>query len=533
MASHHYVKNSSYWTDTVSMPRFSSLNQDIDVDVCVIGGGIAGISTAYLLIKEGKRVCLLESYELCSGQTSRTTAHFSTALDDRYFTLEKYHGRDGARLAADSHFKASKKVRDIIDEENIECDSEMLDGYLFSAGDPRDSILEIELEAAHRIGLLDVTYLDQSPLDFFNSGPCLLFPNQMKLNPLKYLKGLVYSYVKAGGHIFTQTPVVKVKGGDDAFVGTKSGFKIRCQSIVVATNSPINDLVVIHTKQAAYRSYVMGYKIPKDSIKNALYWDTLEQYHYISVEKMNELYDVLIVGGEDHKTGQVENTDSHFENLDFWIRHRFPMVLELAYKWSGQVMEPVDGLAFLGRNPMDEKNVFVITGDSGNGMTHCTIGAILVTDQIMNRKNPWEALYDPGRISFRSATNFLKENTNVAAQYTEWLELKASPDFDAFDVIEGVVYRQGLKLLGAYKNDEDEIKFISVACSHLGGVVHWNNVEKSWDCPCHGSRFDSSGKVIEGPALSDLEQVELSNDRIEYIPLNHQKQKDLFSVSLH
>lgn len=526
MSSHQSVKNSSIWNETESMIQFSPLEQDIKVDVCVVGGGIAGITTAYLLMKEGKKVCILESSELCSGQTSRTTAHFVTALDDRYFNLEKYHGADGAYLAAESHTRAAVKARAIIELEDIDCEMKMLDGYLFAADDPRKNVLEEELRAAHRAGLTNVNLLDRSPLNSFNAGPCLRFPNQMKLHPLKYLKGVAQAFTKGGGKIYTHTHVVGVQGGEEAQVKTKNGFLVHCKSIVMATNTPINDLVVIHTKQAAYRSYVMGFKIPKDSIKDALYWDTLESYHYIRIEATNENHDVLIVGGADHKTGQDDHTDTHFDILQKWVLDRFPMAQELTYKWSGQVMEPVDGLAFLGRNPMDDDNVYVITGDSGNGMTHSTIGAILVTDQIMMRKNPWEDLYNPSRISFRSASHFLKENANVVAQYTEWVEAKASPDFDSLRLKEGLVYRHGLKILAAYKNEIGEIKFISAACPHLGGVVHWNNAEKSWDCPCHGSRFDAYGKVIEGPAISDLEKVEFKHEELDPMPFEILNKKE-------
>lgn len=518
MTSHLSVMNSSIWNATETMPHYPTLNQDIEVDVCVVGGGIAGITTAYLLMREGSRVCLLESSELCSGQTSRTTAHFVTALDDRYFDLEKYHGLEGSRLAAESHAGAADKVRAIIHREKIECEKELLNGYLFAAGDEREDVLEEELKAAHRAGLSDVVLLENSPLVSFDAGPCLRFSNQMKLHPLKYLKGVVQAFTKGGGLVYTNTHVMDIKGGVEARVKTKKGLTVKCGAIVMATNTPVNDRVVIHTKQAPYRSYVMGFKIPKNSVRNALYWDTLNPYHYIRVETLNETQDVLIVGGADHKTGQDENANLHFEILEKWTKERFPMAKKLAYKWSGQVMEPVDGLAYLGRNPMDKDNVYIITGDSGNGMTHCTIGAMLITDQIMGRKNPYEELYNPGRISMRSAANYLKENTNVMAQYSEWLEEKPTPNLDALLEGEGIVYRDGLKMVAAHQTESGEIKYISAACPHLGGVVRWNNAEKSWDCPCHGSRFTASGKVIEGPALSDLEELDYEHERFLMIP---------------
>jgi glycine/D-amino acid oxidase-like deaminating enzyme/nitrite reductase/ring-hydroxylating ferredoxin subunit len=520
------VKNSSLWNETETMLHFAPLDQDTEVDVCVVGGGIAGLTTAYLLTREGKRVCVLESAELCSGQTSRTTAHFSTALDDRYFNLEKYHGTDGAKLAFESHSEAIHKVKEIIKYEGIDCELEVLDGYLFSADDPRLDVLDLELNAAHRAGLIDVEHLNFSPLNSFDAGPCLHFSNQMKLHPLKYLNALSQIIIKAGGQIYTHTHVVGIEGGERAEVKTKIGHTVRCQAIVMATNSPINDRVVIHTKQAAYRSYVLGFKIPKESVKNALYWDTLESYHYIRVEPKSETHDVLIVGGADHKTGQDDNTETHFETLENWVRIRFPMAQDLTYKWSGQVMEPVDGLAYLGRNPMDKENVYVITGDSGNGMTHCTIGAMLVTDLILKRKNPWTDLYSPNRISLKSMPRYVKENANVMAQYTEWMAAKSTPDFDSLLSEEGVVFRDGLKMVAAYKNDLGEIKFVSAACPHLGGIVHWNKVEKSWDCPCHGSRFKATGEVIEGPAVSDLEIVDFKLIPLKAIPLKELENRE-------
>ncbi len=514
------LKNTSLWHQTQTMPHFSTMTEDIAVDVCVVGGGIAGLTTAYLLIKEGKKVCVLENAELCSGQTGRTTAHFSTALDDRYFNLEKYHEIEGARLAAESHRKAIDLVKAIIEKEQIKCDMEILDGYLFAADDERNNVLRMELKACHRAGLDDVELLDRSPLTSFYSGPCLRFPNQMKLHPLKYLKAVTEAIIRAGGQIYTHTHVMSAQGGEKTEVKTKSGFTVTCHSIVMATNTPINDRVVIHTKQAAYRSYVLGFMIPKDSIQNALYWDTLDPYHYLRIDKSSDTEDMLIVGGSDHKTGQTDNAEEHFKTLETWARNRFPMAQHIAYQWSGQVMEPIDGLAFLGRNPMDEDNVYVITGDSGNGMTHCTIGAMLISDLIMGRLNPWTDLYGPNRISLRAAPDFIKENANVMAQYSEWLATKDTPDFDQLAADEGIVLRHGLKIVAAYKNEVGEIKFISAACPHLGGVVHWNNVEKSWDCPCHGSRFNAYGKVIEGPAVTDLEKVEFPMLRLDPIPLD-------------
>ncbi len=514
MSSLHPNETLCSWFDPEKMPSFSPLARDLKTDVCVIGGGIAGLTTAYLLMKQGKKVALLEDFELASGQTGKTTAHFSNALDDRYFDIEKYHGLKGAQLAAESHTAAIAQVENIVRQENIDCDFEYLDGFLVRAHEEEnDTILSREFHAATRAGL-QVDFLDGCPIDSLNTCSCLRFPRQMQLHPIKYLQRLAEILAQNGVEIFTHTRAVHVEGGlPAAQVQTKNKFTVTCEAVVVATNSPFNDLFAIHTKQAPYRTYVIGVTVPQGSVPKGLYWDTLDPYHFVRLQKIPNVEgetkrDLLIVGGEDHKTGQDDDPKPRFDKLEEWTRKCFPMAQEVLYRWSGQVMEPVDGMAFLGRNPFDTNNVYVITGDSGNGMTHATIGAMLITDQIMGAPNEWAALYEPSRVSLRATSEFLKENANVAAQYGDWFAEKSDEDLMLLEAGEGKVIRDGLRMLAAYKNESGRIEYLSAACPHLAGVVHWNPVEKSWDCPCHGSRFDCNGRVIEGPAFKDLEKVQ-------------------------
>ena len=501
----HHGESLSIWNDTFSMPTFNSLNKDITTDVCVIGGGIAGLTTAYLLMKEGRKVCLLEAYELASGQSGRTTAHFSNALDDRFFNLERFHGEEGLRLIINSHSEAIRKVMSIVKHEGINCEMKEVSGYLFSLDDEHTDTLAREYEAAYKGGLVNVEPLEESPFFNVKIGKCLHFPKQMQLHPVKYLNGLAKKIIEGGGQIFTNTQVTEVSGGKDAFVKTDGKQTVFCQSIVVATNTPINDRFAIHTKQASYRTYVVGFKIPKETFPDILLWDTLDPYHYIRVEHLKD-FDVLIVGGEDHKTGQESDPKAHYSLLEEWTRSHFPYVEEVLYRWSGQVLEPVDGPAYLGRNPMDDDNVYIITGDSGNGMTHGTIGAMLITDQIMQRENIWEKVYSPSRISIRATTEYLKENLNTAAQYIEWLDPMFESNLQDLASGEGMIFRKSGKMMAAYKNEDGVIEYMSAVCPHLAGIVAWNTAEKSWDCPCHGSRFDCHGAVIQGPAISGLKQ---------------------------
>lgn len=519
MKSPHDGETLSIWMSTVEMPFFRELQEDVEADVCVVGGGMGGLTTAYLLAKEGKNVCVLEDSVIGGGQTGKTTAQMVTALDRRYSELRKYHGDEGIRLAASSHREALRRIEDIVRTENIDCDLQRVNGYLFLSPDSDRHLLDDELEAAHTAGLEDVRFTEGFTFGDFQTGTCLCFPDQVQIHPLKYLRGLAERLTDMGVRIFTKSHAMAIKGGPDAFVQTEKGFSVNAKSVVVATNSPINNLFAIHTKQSPYRSYVVGYLIPKGSIPQGLFWDTAEPFHYVRVAAESDTHDALLVGGEDHKTGQNPDPRSCFTRLEKWTEERFPVQQRPFYRWSGQVMESIDGLAYLGRNPADDDNVYVITGDSGNGMTHCVIGAMLITDQIMGRNNPWEELYGPSRMHLRAAGNFLSENANVARQYLDWFRGDSPDSIEDIPAGEGRVIGQGLRKMAVYRNPKQELEFYSAICPHLGGVVHWNTVEKSWDCPCHGSRFDCHGKVIEGPALSSLSEISDEREAPAMTPL--------------
>jgi len=497
-------KTISAWYAGVEMPQFSPLAQDLSTDICVVGAGIAGMTTAYLLAREGRRVVLLEDGTIGGGETGRTTAHFVNALDDRYYELERMHGTEGIRLAAQSHTAAIHRVQSIVEGERIDCDLLRLDGYLYEPRDGDQNSLEREKEACARAGL-EVELVSRAPAPF-DTGQALKFPNQAQLHPLKYLRGLAESLKQRGVQIFTGTHALEIKDGTPCTVTTKGGAKVAAQAVVVATNTPVNDRLVIHSKQMAYRTYVIGVEVPRDSIVPILLWDDDMPYHYVrlmrSLDQQNAS-DLLIVGGEDHKTGQPEDLAAPFGRLERWTRERYSMAGEVKFRWSGQVMEPYDGLAYIGRNP-GEKNVYLITGDSGNGMTHGTLGAMLVADLIAERANPWETLYDPSRKTLSASKEYAAENLNVAAQYRDYLKRGDVRSTDEIRNGQAGVVRRGIKLIAAYRDESGKLHERSAVCPHLGCVVRWNSVEKSWDCPCHGSRFNGFGKVLNGPSLGDL-----------------------------
>jgi glycine/D-amino acid oxidase-like deaminating enzyme/nitrite reductase/ring-hydroxylating ferredoxin subunit len=506
----HAERSTSAWVATADLPQYQPLTQDARADVCVIGAGIAGLSTAYLLTRAGKSVVVLDGGPLACGQTQRTTAHLSNAIDDRFIEVEKVHGEEGIRLAASSHSAAIDLIEGICAEEGIACDFIRVDGYLFvPPGHPTD-ILNQEKDAARRAGLTDVEMVARAPLPF-NTGRCLRFPRQGQFHPLKYLAGLARGLQARGGRIHTGTRVKRVEGGPDARIATEAGVIVAAGAVVVATNTPIDDLVLMHTKQAPYLTYAIAAPVPCGSVARGLYWDTLDNYHTIRLQPLSECSDLLIVGGEDHKEGQADDQAARWDRLERWARERFPMLERVSYRWSGMVMETTDGLAFIGRNPGDHDNVYIATGDSGMGMTHGTIAGMLLTDLILGRANPWARLYDPSRKPFRgkAGRNFVAENFNVAIEYAaDWLGPGEASSVEQIRPDSGAVLRRGLTRVAVYRDLEGVTHACSAVCTHLGCIVHWNDAEKTWDCPCHGSRFDSRGHVVNGPALTDLPRVE-------------------------
>lgn len=403
---------SSWFFDVTHPLKFDKMTQNISVDVAIVGGGIAGITTAYLLSRSGKSVALLEDGYIGSGETGRTTAHITHALDDRYYNIEKKHGTNSARLAAESHTKAIDSIANTVREEKIDCAFNRLNGYLFL--DPTDKKLSLdkELEALRNAGISTANIQYESPLESTDISPCICFQNQAQFQPILYLMGLAkIMSTRNEVKIFTETHAQDISNkNSENIIKTDSGYNVTAQNIVLATNAPIVDnFSKIYDKQIAYRTYVVAAEVKKNSIPLALYWDTGNQklkdhvkpYHYVRVQQTeNEKNDLLIVGGEDHKTGSTNDKNdfvTKFEKLETWMRKIFSVKGSVVYSWSGQVLEPLDGLAFIGPNPGNEKNVYIATGDSGNGMTHGTIAGIILHDLILGKNNEWAELYNPNR----------------------------------------------------------------------------------------------------------------------------------------
>lgn len=490
----------SAWLADAEPPGFPALSRDEKADVCIIGGGIAGLTAAYMLLQEGRCVVVLEDGEIASGMTRMTTAHLSSALDDRYRELERLRGAAVVRMAAESHGEAIARIQAIARAEGIECDFRRVDGFLFAHdGDGRR--LGPELAAARRAGL-KAERLERAPLSAFDTGPCLVFPGQGQFHPLKYMAGLARAVAAYGGRIYAHTRADSVRDGKPARVQA-GRHTVTAASVIVATNIPVTNRVALHLKQAAYMTYAIGMAVAHGSVPAALYWDDADPYHYVRIQP-GEDGDLLIVGGEDHRTGQnpLPSGRQH-DRLEAWTRARFRVDGPVRYRWGGQVVETPDGLAHIGRNPGAE-NVYVATGDSGMGITHGTIAGMLLTDLICGRANRWEPAYDPSRRHAGSLLKFLPETLKSTVPMTDWITPGAGTTEGKVGPSSGAVLRRGLSKSAVYRDASGTLHEFSAVCPHLGCLVRWNATLKTFDCPCHGSRFDGMGRVINGPANEDL-----------------------------
>jgi glycine/D-amino acid oxidase-like deaminating enzyme/nitrite reductase/ring-hydroxylating ferredoxin subunit len=500
--------NISCWFDKgIVTNDFSKMGSSHETDVVIIGGGIAGLTAAYCIACSGKKVIVVEDGFIGSGETGRTTAQIATALDQRYYMMEDTFGREETKLIAESHVTAINFIEATILKEKISCDFERLNGYLFLHPSDKKENLEKEFDALCRSGI-NAVMMERTPGIPYEKDS-ILFQDQAQFQPMKYILGLCKAIENKGGQIFIQTHASKI---DHTGIKTESGFTVSAEHVVVATNAPVNDLYAMMLKQLAYRSYVIGALIRKNKIPKALWWDSGDRgnpasapYHYVRTRAHNDEYDLLICGGEDHPVGEnLHITEKErYELLEKWTRERFPIEV-IIYQWSGEVLVPIDSIAYIGRNRFDKDNVYIITGDSGIGMTYCTIGGMLVSDLINGVKNKLEEIYDPARFILKTSKPFfgvLKDD--LLHVLKKWF-YKETVELDAVKADEGKIVEFEGKKCGAYRDSSGKLFLVSAECTHLKCMVVWNDNEKSWDCPCHGSRFTFTGKVINGPANIDL-----------------------------
>jgi glycine/D-amino acid oxidase-like deaminating enzyme/nitrite reductase/ring-hydroxylating ferredoxin subunit len=499
------MKRTSYWIDSAPIETFPPIERDLNVEVLVVGAGVTGITTAYLLKSAGLTVALIERERVAMMDTGHTTAHLTHVTDMRLRELAGNFGNDHAQATWDAGAAAIDEIEAIVEREKLNCEFTRVPGYLHAQleGDPdkeRDS-LKKEAELAGELGF-DATYLEAIP--HFNV-PGIRFANQAKFHPRKYLGQLIAKIPGDGSHVFEES-----EAGE--FDSEKRRVKVRnhwisFERVVMATNNPLVGLAslawatLFQTKLALYSSYALGAKVPSGSLPVGLFWDTHDPYDYLRVDR-HEGSEYVIFGGEDHKTGQVSDTEKCFARVFAKLKKIVPAA-QLEHRWSGQVILTNDGLPFIGENAEGQ---FIATGFCGNGITFGTISAIMARDWAMGVKNPWADLFEVERKKIKGGTwDYLRENKDYP--YYLIKDRFTCAEADSVRGLEpghGMIVKSRGKKAAAYRDAKGNVHKVSAVCTHMGCIVRWNPAESTWDCPCHGSRFKPTGEVIAGPAEDPL-----------------------------
>jgi glycine/D-amino acid oxidase-like deaminating enzyme/nitrite reductase/ring-hydroxylating ferredoxin subunit len=495
------MKKQSLWSDTSLAEAFPPLKGQIEVDVLVVGGGITGLTTAYLLKQAGIRVAVVDQKKIASGETAHTTAHLTFVTDTRLYELASRLGKKAAQAFWGAGHLAMRQIEHIVHELKVDCELKRVPGYLFAA---LGQETEKEIEYLQRDALLcaafglDAEFVGSDPVF---GRPAVRFPNQAKFHPLKYVNAIARALSGDGCHVFSETSGSNIDG-ERHKLHTDAGA-ITYETLVAATHVPIQGeqntfgAALFQTKLAAYSTYALEAEIP--STAESLFWDTNDPYLYFRFDSRDHGCSVII-GGEDHKTGQEQETESRYKRLERTLKKIFPTA-KLKHRWSGQVLETPDGLPYIGE--VAERQVLA-TGFSGNGMTLGTFSAVLIRDLITGKASPWTELFAPKRKSISGTWDYLLENKDFPAYFIkDWLRSRDQPA--KLKRCSGDVVTIDGKKRAVYYDEHGKRTLLSPICPHMGCIVAWNDAEGTWDCPCHGSRFTATGGVIAGPAESDLQ----------------------------
>lgn len=488
------------WRDTAGETDFPSLQGDLAVDAAIIGAGITGITAAMLLAQAGKRVAVLEAGRVGMGTTGQSTGNLYAVVADYLFAIGEKWGEGALKTVAAARSEAVNLIEATVKRHAIECDFARRPWHLFTPVDERKNIIEKEYQAALSAGL-KACLTDSLPAPF-QAASALILEDQAQFHPLKYVQGLARAIAAEQCQIFENT---KVTAFDDkkGVVETEGG-RISAEKIILATHTP-KGFNVLQTELGPYREYGIAARLTEPVFPEGIYWRIAPSRRSVRAYHRDGEHYVMVIG-EDHKVGQRADTEACYRQLEDTLRTQFTAG-EIAYRWSAQHYHSADGLPYIGKS-MGSSNLYVATGFGKDGLTYGALAARLICDDIMGRQNAWSDTFNARRFNpAKSAKHFLSENLNVAGYYLK--DYLKTPDSHSYDVVgkgEGKLVEVKGEKLAAYRDETGELFLLSPVCTHLRCIVHWNGAEKSWDCPCHGSRFRIDGEVIEGPAIAPLEK---------------------------
>jgi len=474
-------------------------------DCLIVGGGITGLTAALRMQQAGKKTIIAEAYTLGFGTTGGTSAHINTFADTTYPEAESAFGEEGAKLFAQAVNGGLNIIAENVKQFKIDCDYEVKDGYLYAEDDDQVKELDEIVQGTQKVGVA-IDYVNKVPVPI-SFKKAVKLPSQAQFHPLKYLKALADAYVKAGGIISEHTPIDTIDSEDGVHTAETKNGGIKASNVIYATHSA-KGLSVFDMRCAPYRSYVLGVELKDNNYPDALVYDMQEPYHYFRTHRIDGK-PLLIVGGNDHKTGH-DDPQQAFTDLEAYV-NKYYQVAEVKYRWSSQYYVPVDGLPYVGQMPMRADGIYCATGYNGNGMMLGTISGAILSDVILGIENPLADLLSTKRLKpVDGFMEFVKENADVAYHFVaDRLSVEEIDSLKQLKPGTGEVVKLEGKKVAAYRDEDGTLHTLSPTCTHAGCIVSFNGEEKSWDCPCHGARYDLNGNVITGPATRALAKIEL------------------------
>lgn len=501
----------SYWLDSTGETNYPTLDKDISVDIVVIGGGITGITTALLLKDEGFKVALIEADRLAQGTTGHTTAYVTSQHGIIYNDIIKNMGKEKAKQYADANESAIDFIEDMINKYNIDCNFYRLPAYTYTTDEKHIDKIMKEVEAAQSLGI-KAKFVENLKLPFSIKG-ALCFENQAQFHPRKYILKLAENIPDNNNQIYEHTRIVDIEEGEMYTAITDTGFKINASKVVLASHFPFYDgLGLYFTRLRPERSYVITAKI-SDELPKGTFVDAGQEGWYFRSENYRD-GQMIIIGGEEHKTAHGEDMINHYFNLKNYAERNFN-VEKFLYRWSTQDYITIDGVPYVGKLTSSAKNIYVATGYGEWGMTNGTAAANILKDIIVKNESPYEGVYNPSRgILTPGFKNLIKENSDVAKELIKGKLQIGEHNVDLKNDEGKVVEIDGGRY-GAYRDKKGNLHIVDITCTHVGCELKWNSAERSWDCPCHGSRFTFEGDVIEGPAVTRLNNYKEEHNTID------------------
>lgn len=496
----------SLWSATAERPHYPSIGTDCEVDVAVIGAGIAGVLTAWHLKLSGLKVALLDAGRCLDGVTANTTAKISVEHDLIYSHLVGQLGEEKARLYATANTDAIDWIQQMCTQREIPCDFSRKDLYVYARTAEEWMLLEKEHDATVRAGL--TTSLTTSlTTPFLNRGG-LLFPNQAQFHPLNFLHVLLADIPGDGNYVFEFSRVIDVEDDKPCLVYTETST-VRADQVVVATNYPTYDPAAFYTRLSASRDYAIAIETPRPVLE-AQYVGIGDAYTLRTALDPSTKSELTIISGEMHKVGEGEDMAAHYGRLEAYAHQHFPSA-NVRYQWSAQDPVTLDRIPYIGRIGLTSESVYIATGFGGWGMTHGVVSGQLLADLIRGIANPYKDLYTPERFGILSSTPSLAENLVSTVKHFVGDRLKGALNVRDLQNGQGSILETSKGKVAAYRDHDGALHGVAAECSHMGCLLAWNNAELSWDCPCHGSRFSIDGAVLQGPAIHDLESKPIEN----------------------